>query len=91
MALAEGDRDRALKLMRGAADSEDASIKHVAMENRLYPMRELYGDLLLEMGRPAAALSEYETALSQNPNSYRGFWGAAQAARAVADDRRGRA
>ena len=47
---AEGKRDEALKLMRAAADSEDASVKHVAMENRLYPMRELLGELLLAAG-----------------------------------------
>jgi hypothetical protein len=33
--------------MRAAADLEDNSAKHIAMENRLYPMRELLGDLLL--------------------------------------------
>jgi hypothetical protein len=42
-AQAEGNREQALKLMRAAADSEDASVKHVAMENRLYPMRALRG------------------------------------------------
>ena len=51
VAFAEGSRDEALKFMRGAAENEDGSIKHVAMENRLYPMRELYGDLLLEHGQ----------------------------------------
>ena len=66
--------------MRTAADNEDGSLKHVAMENRLYPLRELYGDLLLEMGQTAAALVEYETALKQTPNRYRSFWGAARAA-----------
>jgi len=85
VASKEGSRDQALKFMRAAADGEDASVKHVAMENRLYPMRELLADLLLEMGQPAAALSEYESAITQNPNRYRGFWGAAQAARAVGD------
>jgi hypothetical protein len=29
------------------------------MENRLYPMRELLADLLLENGDPAHALDEY--------------------------------
>jgi tetratricopeptide (TPR) repeat protein len=85
VASKEGARDQALKFMRAAADSEDASVKHVAMENRLYPMRELLADLLLEMGQPDAALSEYESAIRQNPNRYRGFWGAAQAARSVGD------
>ena len=41
---------RPIALMRSAADGEDGSVKHVAMENRLYPMRELLGDLLLEAG-----------------------------------------
>jgi tetratricopeptide (TPR) repeat protein len=83
IALAEGARDQALRLMRTAADNEDRSLKHVAMENRLYPMRELLGDLLLDMGQPGAALSEYEAALKASPNRYRGFWGAARAADAA--------
>jgi tetratricopeptide (TPR) repeat protein len=83
VALREGARDQALRFMRAAADGEDGSLKHVAMENRLYPMRELLGDLLLEIGQPAAALTEYETALKATPNRYRGFWGAARAADAA--------
>src|SRR5437588_6912145 len=53
IALKEGARDQALRFMRTAADNEDASVKHVAMENRLYPFRELLGELLLEMEQPA--------------------------------------
>jgi len=45
----EGKKDEALRLMRSAADQEDASQKDVAMENRLWPMRELLGELLLGM------------------------------------------
>ena len=71
--------------MRAAADGEDGSIKHVAMENRLYPLRELLGELLLEMGQPAAALKEFETALKQTPNRYRAFLGMARAANATGD------
>jgi tetratricopeptide (TPR) repeat protein len=48
-------------------------------------MRELLGELLLEMGQPAAALSEFEAALKANPNRYRAFWGAARAADAAGD------
>ena len=85
LAHAEGARDQALKLMRAAADAEDASVKHVAMENRLYPMRELLGDLLLQMGQAAPALREYEAALKENPNRYRGLYGAGRAAEAAGD------
>ena len=85
VAHAEGARDQAVKLMRAAADAEDASVKHVAMENRLYPMRELLGDLLLQMGQAAPALREYESALKENPNRYRGLYGAGRAAEAAGD------
>jgi tetratricopeptide (TPR) repeat protein len=80
VAFREGNHEQALKFMRAAADNEDASVKHVAMENRLYPLRELLAELLLEMSQPAAALKEFETGLSDTPNRYRGFWGAARAA-----------
>ena len=83
--LAAGTKDAAIKLMRQAADGEDASIKHVAMENRLYPMRELLGDLLLEAGRAKEALTEYTSALKQYPNRYRALYGAARAADAAGD------
>jgi tetratricopeptide (TPR) repeat protein len=85
IAAKEGDRERAEKLMRAAADGEDGSVKHISMENRLYPMRELLADLLLEIGQPADALKEYEAALNANPNRYRGFWGAACAAEKAGD------
>jgi tetratricopeptide (TPR) repeat protein len=85
VALKEGAPDQALRFMRAAAGSEDASLKHVAMENRLYPFRELLGELLLELGQPAAALKEFETALKQTPNRFRAFWGAARAADSAGD------
>jgi hypothetical protein len=83
--LKEGARDEAQKFMRAAADGEDGSVKHVAMENRLYPFRELLAELLLETGQPAAALTEFETALRQTPNRYRAFLGMARAADATGD------
>jgi predicted Zn-dependent protease len=48
-------------------------------------MRELLADMLLEMKQPALALQEYESALRENPNRYRGFYGAARAAEAAND------
>jgi tetratricopeptide (TPR) repeat protein len=83
IAHAKGQKDEALKLMRAAADLEDNSEKHIAMENRLYPMRELLGDLLLEQQQPGPALTEYETSLILTPNRLRGLYGAAKAAKAT--------
>ena len=85
MAVAEGRRDAAIALMRRAADGEDGSLKHVAMENRLYPMRELLADLLFEAGDAAAAAVEYAKTLQQYPNRYRALFGAARAAEAIGD------
>jgi len=85
VALAEGDKERAEALMRAAADREDASVKNVQMENRLYPLRELYADLLFEIGKPAEALKNYQVSLNETPNRYRGLYGEAVAAQAAGD------
>jgi tetratricopeptide (TPR) repeat protein len=83
IAHAKGEKEEALKFMRAAADVEDKSEKHIAMENRLYPTRELLGDLLLEQQQPGPALTEYETSLESTPNRLRGLYGAAKAAEAA--------
>ncbi|MEA2875669.1 MAG: hypothetical protein QOF14_865 [Hyphomicrobiales bacterium] len=85
IALKEGARDQAIKFMRAAADGEDDSIKSVAMENRLYPFRELLAEVLLEIGQPAEALKEFEAALRQTPNRYRALLGMARAANGAGD------
>jgi len=87
---AAGNPEQALKLMRAAADLEDASEKHVAMENRLYPMRELLADMLMTQNQPKAALTEYEASLKNTPMRLRGFYGAAKAADAVGDTKKAR-
>jgi tetratricopeptide (TPR) repeat protein len=85
---AQGNKEEALTFMRAAADLEDSSEKHVAMENRLYPMRELLGDMLREQGQPAAALKEYEVSMKNAPNRLRGYYGAAKAAEAAGDQQK---
>jgi tetratricopeptide (TPR) repeat protein len=85
VAYGQKNRDEALRLMRAAADLEDASEKHVAMENRLYPMRELLADMLMAESQAKAALKEYETSMKNAPMRLRGFYGAAKAAEAVGD------
>jgi hypothetical protein len=83
--FAQGHAEDSLTFMRAAADLEDASKKHIAMENRLIPMRELLGDMLLAAGKPAEALVEYETSLKNAPNRFRSYYGAAKAAQAAGD------
>ena len=79
-ALAAGRRDEALTLMREAADKEDATEKASVSPGPILPARELLGDMLLEVGQPAAALKEYEASHEREPNRFRGWYGAASAA-----------
>jgi tetratricopeptide (TPR) repeat protein len=88
VALATGDRIQAVQLMSSAADREDASEKHVAMENRLWPMREVLGDLFLELKEPRMALTAFETSLGDTRNRLRGLYGAAKAAEMTGDRRK---
>src|SRR5207249_772877 len=90
IAQGQSNREEALKFMRAAADLEDASEKHVAMENRLYPMRELLGDMLMAQDQAKAALKEYEAALKNTPMRLRGFYRAAKKAEASGEKEKAR-
>jgi len=79
-ALAQGKPDEALTLMRNAADVEDRNEKHIVTPGRILPARELLGDMLLELKRPADALKEFETTQVREPERFRSYYGAAQAA-----------
>jgi hypothetical protein len=68
-----------------AADREDATEKAAVTPGPLAPARELLGDLLLELARPADALAAYRTALRTEPNRYHSLDGARRAALAVGD------
>jgi len=80
IAHAEGDTDRALTLMRAAADREDSVDKHPITPSAVLPARELLGDLLMLAGRPVEALAAYQAALAISPNRFRSLYGAGQAA-----------
>jgi tetratricopeptide (TPR) repeat protein len=84
IALAEKN-DGALELMRQAADIEDKSEKNIVTPGRLLPARELLGDMLMEMKKPADALKEYEASQRREPNRYRGLYGSALAASQAGD------
>src|SRR5712692_7699341 len=79
-ALAQGKPDEAVSLMRGAADIEDKNEKHIVTPARIVPARELLGEMLLELKRPADALKEFEASHVREPERFRGYVGAAQAA-----------
>ncbi len=80
VSLAQKKNDEALDLMRQAAGMEDRSEKNIVTPGRLVPARELLGDMLFELHRPADALKEYEASQVREPNRYRGLYGSGIAA-----------
>jgi hypothetical protein len=80
LARSEGNDAEALNRLRAGADLEDATEKNVAMENRVFPVREQLGYLLLDLGQAEAALVEFQASLKATPNRLRGYYGAARAA-----------
>ena len=87
LALANERRDVALATMREAARREDATEKSAVSPGPLAPARELLGDMLLELRRPADARAEYERTLEKEPNRFRALDGARRAALAAGDSR----
>jgi hypothetical protein len=87
---AEGRNSEALAAMRAAAEHEDSTEKHAVVPGPIVPARELLADMLLEMGRPAEALPQYEASLGKEPNRFRGLAGAALAAERSGDAARAR-
>ena len=82
IALAEKRTDIAVPLMRAAAEAEEASDKHPVTPGNVVPSRELLGEMLLILNRPAQALPEFERSLQRDPNRFRGVYGAARGAEA---------
>jgi Tfp pilus assembly protein PilF len=83
---AEGKTSEALALLAKAADREDATEKNVVTPGPLLPVREVLAYSRLDAAQAAAALSDFESVLEREPNRYRAFAGAAQAAKLAGDD-----
>ena len=90
IARAEGRTEEALALLRQAADREDATEKHPVTPGPIQPAREMLAELLLETGRAAEALAEFEKSHKVEPNRYHGLAGAARAAEQAGDRARAR-
>ena len=90
LAQAEGKGEESVRLMRAAAELDDATEKHPVTPGAVLPAREQLGELLFELKEPAAALLEFETSLRSTPNRFNGLYGAARAARSVSDHAKAR-
>jgi hypothetical protein len=83
LAAAEGRVEEGEKLLREAADADDALGKHPVSPGSLLPAREILADFLLERGRPRDALAEYQACLKLNPRRLNSLYGAGRSAEAT--------
>jgi len=81
VAFAEHRTYDALRLLRMAADHEDATEKHSVTPGAVRPARELFGVLLMEMHQPKEALIAYRQVLAVAPGRRNALKGAAEAER----------
>jgi len=89
--LQQNKKKQAVRMMRKAADIEDSVDKHPVTPSAVLPARELLGDMLIQLNRPAEALKAYQAALKISPNRLHSLYGVAYSAellgkRAIAAD-----
>ena len=90
IARAEGRNEDAVKLMRETADREDKTEEHIMMPGRVMPVREMLGELLLQLNQPSLALAAFEQSRIGDPNRFRNVYGAARAAELAGDREKAR-
>jgi tetratricopeptide (TPR) repeat protein len=81
-AFAQGSSADALTQMRESADLQD----RVGQSEVDIPAREMLADMLLDLGRPQEALTEYQRSLTLSPMRFNGLYNAGMAAEAVHDN-----
>ncbi len=86
LALERGDEEQGLSLLAGAAREEDAMGFDFGPPAVVKPAHELLGEVLLERGRAAEAVREFEAALRRAPRRSRSLLGLARAATAAGQD-----
>jgi tetratricopeptide (TPR) repeat protein len=79
VAFAENRTQDAVRMLRIAADHEDAAEKHPVTPGAIRPARELLGDLLMELHEPTEALRAYRQVLTLAPGRRNALRGAAEA------------
>jgi tetratricopeptide (TPR) repeat protein len=82
---AQGDAKSALASLRAAADEEDGLEKLPVTPGPIIPAREQLGELLLILGQPKPALSEFRSALALAPARRGALMGAIAAANELGD------
>ena len=87
IAQAEGDQTKALALLKEAAAIDMAQVyTHFGPPSPYKPPHELYGELLLDAGRPADALKAFQESLRIYRGRTASLLGGARAARAAGNN-----
>lgn len=76
-----GKFDEAVELMRRATSLEEMLRPPSGPPDMIKPSHELFGEILLRAGRPAEAVTQFQTALLRQPNRPRSLLGLARAAK----------
>lgn len=80
---AQGNAEKAIEMIRSAAELEESVEKHPVTPGALLPPNEALGNLLMELDQPAKALDAYEASDAIWPERYNTLLGAARAAKAA--------
>jgi len=84
--VAEGDADGAIQEMDEALAIVAGIRPPNGAADPVKPAYELYGEILLELGRPEEAIARFETSLQRMPNRPRSVLGLARALEQAGDD-----
>ena len=84
-ALAAGDATGAVREMEAAVAIEDSIDSLSQPPYPIIPAHELFGSMLMEMGRPAEARKHFEETQRRTPGRPKAIVGTAQAAAAMGD------
>ena len=84
--LAKGKQEEALALLREAAEMEARMPPPSGPPDPIQPAPELYGEVLLEMGKAEEAAKQFQASLLRMPNRAASLLGAARAAAKAGDE-----
>lgn len=76
LAFSQNDGSLAFKLLQQVIQFQD----EVGKGEVELPAREMYADMLLDLGRPSEALAQYRLSLKSDPNRFNALYGAGRSA-----------
>ena len=84
----QDEKEKSLEEMNLAAKLEDGTEKNPVTPGSLLPVREMLGDMLMELNKPKDALQQYEFSLKNSPNRFNSLYGAGKSAELIGDKKK---